>query len=92
MRVEGFGKRYREKTTKISPGAKLTQRIVGKKIVIRYADDGYQINPEGSGTKGLDPNVEQSIISMLAFPLNGGFPKPLEELVRSGVPITFEGF
>ena len=92
MRVDGFAKRHREKTIKVGPSARLTQKVVGEKIVIRYANDGYQINPEGSGTKELNSNVEQAIISMLAFSINGRFPKPPEELVRSGIPISFEGF
>ena len=90
MRI--IGKRFREKVRKAGPSAKLTQETVGRLVIVRYADDGYQINPEGSGTKELDPWVERAIIEALAFPLNGRFPQIPDELIRSGVPISFEGF
>ncbi len=97
MRVDGFAKRHRGKAStglsaNLVPTAKLTQKVVGRLVVIRYVDDGYQINPEGTGTKALDPKVEQTIIDGLAFPLNGRFPRVPDELIRSGVPVSFEGF
>ena len=98
MRVDGFNKRYRGKVATLGPSAdsgpaaKLTKKVVGRLVVVRYADDGYQINPQGSGTKELDPNIEQTIIEGLAFPLNGRFPRVPDELIRSGIPISFEGF
>jgi len=97
MRIDGFNKRYRGKATvglsaEPTPITKLTKKTVGKLVVIRYADDGYQINPEGTGTKELDLRVEQTIIDNLVFTPNGRFPRVPDELIKSGIPVSFEGF
>lgn len=90
MRMEGFGKRYRGKAN-LKPAAKLIRKVIGNRIVIRYADGQYYINPEGTGTKELAPDVEQAVINMLAFHGNGRFPIP-DKIVKSGIPISYEGF
>jgi len=91
MRVDGFAKRHREKIRKVGPGAKLTRRIVGDLMIIRFAEGQYYINPEGTDTKALVPKVERAVINMLAFSPSGRFPIP-DEIVRSGIPISYEGF
>ncbi len=91
LRIEG-AKRYKAKKRQSSPMGRLTRRVIGKQMVIRYSEGMYQINPEGSGTRTIDPEAEQTIISRLAFSPRGRFPIVPTEIVQAGIPISFEGF
>ncbi len=90
MRV--IGKRFRDKKPRQGTIAKMTRKSVGRLVVIRYTDDGYQINPKGTGTKELDSGVEESIRSNLIFSISGRFPIVPEGLIRAGILVSFEGF
>ncbi len=90
MRVEG--KRFRDKKPRQGLTAKMTRKSVGRLVVIRFTDDGYQINPKGTGTKELGPGVEEFIKSNLIFPVGGRFPIVPEGLIRAGILVSFEGF
>ncbi len=90
MRV--IGKRFREKKHKRSPMRQLTQKVVGKQMVILCLGNNYQINPRGTGTKAIDPDTEQVIISGLVFPTRGRFPIPPPEITQAGILVSYRGF
>ena len=71
---------------------KALKKVLGDIVVIRY-DNGYHVNPDGSGTKALHPRQEQAVINYLAYPETGGrIPLPDEKLARLGILFAYEGF
>ncbi len=72
-------------------GAALAE-MLGEKVVVRY-DEGYFVNPDGTGTKAVSPQLEQAVIRALAFaPDFERFPQVGKSFSESGVPFDYQGF
>ena len=84
-----------EDITMAKHGKEAMSAILGDMVVIRYDQEhrSYHVNPDGTGTKALVPDVEQAVIDALHFEVNARrFPKPDDWLTRSQIPIAYQGF
>lgn len=72
---------------------KVLAAMLGRRVIIRYTDDGYSVNPDGTGTRELPAQIEQKIIESLAFAPGAQFPQVTEPtLLSTGATFVFEGF
>jgi len=70
----------------------LWKEILGEKVVIRYTPSGSFVNPDGTGTKELSPEIAKEVVAAVRFRHDCWTPIVVDEdLARSGVAIAFQG-
>ena len=71
------------------------KKLLGAAVVIHWNDNSQQIeiNPPGTGTRELSPELEQFIVDSISFRTPGAkVPAPDDDLAQSGVLIRYTGF
>ena len=68
------------------------RKLLGAAVVVHWNGNSIEVNPPGTGTRDLSPELEQFVLDSLAFAPGARWPQVDNDLARSGIPIRLTGF
>ena len=68
------------------------RKLLGAAVVVHWNGNSIEVNPPGTGTRDLSPELEQFVLDSLAFGPGARWPRPDKDLTQSGVLVRYTGF